>query len=173
MAKITNIINSNKIFGFGQISHEPREYFAAANGAEIGSILKYKVPDATIETETFNVEVRRERFFYLAITTKSGWDIAVEKALLNTASPECCVKAAEEQLRLLECQKMPEATLLETRRKAAQMSRAELARESGVHIQLITKFERKERDIENASYKTVVKLAEALQCTTDRLVYRG
>lgn len=173
MAKIINIINNNKVFGFGQISHEPREYFTAPNGAEIGSILRYKDPDAIIETEMFNVEVREERFFYLTITTKDGWSIAVEKALLNTASPECCVKAAEEQLRLLECQKSPAATLLETRRKAAQLSRAELARESGVHIQLITKFERKERDIENASYKTVVKLAQALQCTPDRLVYRG
>ena len=70
MTKITNIINNNKIFGFGQISHEPREYFAAANGAEIGSILKYKAPDATIETEAFNVEVRRERFFISQVQQK-------------------------------------------------------------------------------------------------------
>lgn len=120
-------------------------------------------PDAIIKTEAYNVNVKVASGFCLQIATADGWRINVSKQLINTASPECCVAAAEEQLRLNELQKSA-MNKLEAHRKAAGLTRAKLSELSGLHSQLITKYETGERDIEGASFRSIKKLANALQC---------
>ena len=160
--KIIEIINTNHIFGFGQISHDPREYFLDCNGSLLYSFIKGK-PDAIIRTERYDINVKVASGFCLQIVTADGWRYNVGKQLINTASPECCVAAAEERLRLIELQ-MLDMNRLEAHRKAAGLTRAKLAELSGLHPQLIAKYETGERDIEGASYRNVKKLASALQC---------
>lgn len=160
--EIIEIINTNRIFVSGQASRNPREYFLDCNGSLLYSFIKGE-PDAVIKTDSYNVNVKVAGGFCLQISTVGGWRVDVDKQLLNTASPECCVAAAEEQLRLIELQKSA-MSRLEVRRKAAGLTRAKLSELSGVHPQLIAKYESGERDIEGASFKTVKKLALALQC---------
>lgn len=160
--KIIEIINTNHIFGVGQISHNPRDYFLDCNGSLLYSFIKGE-PDAVIKTEGYDINIKVASGFCLQVSTADGWLINVSKQLINTASPECCVAAAEERLRLIELQKSA-MNCLEARRKAARLTRAELAELSGLHPQLIAKYETGERDIEGASYRSIKKLANALQC---------
>lgn len=160
--KIIEIINTNHIFGFGQISHDPRDYFLDCNGRLLYNFIKGD-PVAIIKTEAYNINVKLASGFCLQIAAADGWILGVNKQLINTASPECCVAAAEEQLRLIELQKSP-MNRLEAHRKAAGLTRAKLAELSGLHPQLITKYETGERDIEGASFRSIKKLANALQC---------
>lgn len=160
--KIIEIIDTNHIFGFGQISHAPREYYLDSNGSLLYSFIKGE-PDAIIKTEGYDINIKVASGFCLQIATADGWRYNVGKQLINTASPECCVAAAEERLRLIELQ-MLDMNRLEAHRKAACLTRAKLAELSGVHPQLIAKYETGERDIEGASYRNIKKLANALQC---------
>lgn len=160
--EIIEIINTNRIFGVGQISHNPRDYFFDCNGGSLYNWLKGE-PDAVIRTEGYDINIKVASGFCLQIATADGWRITVSKQLINTASPEDCVAAAEEQLKLIELQKSA-MSRLEAHRKAAGLTRAKLSELSGVHPQLIAKYESGERDIEGASFKTVKKLANALQC---------
>ena len=168
--EILDIINNNHTFGFGQIDHDPRGYYNDCNGDIIGNIISWKEPDAIIITKMYNLEIKHYGGFVMRIIDRTNLIIIVQKILSNTASPECCVAAAEEQLRLM-LGTYP--TLLECRRRAAQLTRAELSRLSGVHEQQIAKFELKERDIETARYNTVCKLASALQCRPENIVDRA
>ncbi len=169
MTEIIDIINNNNTFVFGQTNHNPRDYYNDYNGDIIGHIISWKEPDAIIITKMYNLEIKQYDGFVMRIIDRTGLISLVQKILSNTASPECCVAAAEEQLRL-----MSDAypTLLECRRRAAQLTRAELSKLSGVHEQHIAKFELKERDIETARYNTVCKLASALQCRPENIVDR-
>lgn len=160
--KIIEIINTNHIFGFGQISHNPRDYYLNSNGF-LYNWLKGE-PDAVIRCDGYDINIKRASGFCLQIVTADGWRVNVDKQLVNTASPECCVNAAEEQLRLVELIKNP-INKLRARREAAQLTRAQLSELSGIHSQLITKYELGERDICAASYKSVIALANALQCS--------
>ena len=159
--KIIEIIDTNHIFGFGQISHDPREYYLDSNGSLLYSFINGE-PDAVIKTEGYDINIKVASGFCLQIAS-DGWRINVSKQLINTASPECCVAAAEERLRLIELQ-MLAMNRLEAHRKAAKLTRAQLSELSGVHPQLIAKYETGERDIEGASYRNIKKLANALQC---------
>lgn len=168
--EILDIINNNHAFGFEQIDHNPRGYYNGCYGDIIGNIISWKEPDAIIITKMYNLEIKQCGGFVMRIIDRTGLIILVQKVLSNTASPECCVAAAEEQLRLMDS---AYPTLLESRRRAAQLTRAELSRLSGVHEQQIAKFELKERDIETARYNTVCKLASALQCRPENIVDRA
>lgn len=160
--KIIEIIDTNHIFGVGQISHDPREYYLDCNGSLLYSFIKGE-PDAIIRTERYDINVKVASGFCLQIATADGWRYNVGKQLINTASPECCVATAEEHLRLIELQALS-LSKLEARRKAAGLTRAKLAELSGVHPQLIAKYETGERDIDGASFRSIKKLASALQC---------
>lgn len=167
MKRIIEVINPNHIFGFGQLNHEPKDYYYGSNGI-LYNWLKGE-PDAVIKTDSYDINVKVAGGFCLQISTADGWRINVDKQLLNTASPECCVAAAEEQLRIIDNMK-PGVQKLEARRKAAKLTRAELSKLSGVHAQAIARYELGERDIANASYSTIIKLASALQCKPEDIV---
>lgn len=173
MTEILDIINNNHMFGFGQIDHDPRGYYNDCNGDIIGNIISWKEPDAIIITKMYNLEVKQYGGFVMRIIDRTGLIILVQKVLSNTASPECCVSAAEEQLRFMRLMQGTYPTLLECRRRAAQLTRAELSRLSGVHEQQIAKYELKERDIATARYSSVCKLANALQCRPENIVDRA
>lgn len=168
--EIIDIINNNHVFGFGQISHDPRGYFDSCNGNIIGNIISWENPDAVIITKMYNLEIKKCGGFVMRIIDRTGLISLVQKVLSNTASPECCVAAAEEQLRIYASMGTYQTTL-ECRRRSAQLSRAELSKLSGVHEQLIAKYETKERDISTARYNTVCKLADALQCNTSDIAW--
>ena len=157
---IIEIINTNHIFGHGQISHEPREYYLDSNGI-LYNWIKGK-PDAVIKCEGYDINIKVASGFCMQIAMPDGWKINISKQLINTASPECCVKAAEEQLRLVNLLKAP-INKLRAHREAAGLSRVQLGELSGVHPQNIARWELGERDLRNASYDTVIKLAKALQ----------
>lgn len=160
--KIIEIINTNRIFGFGQISHNPRDYFLDCNGSLLYSFIKGD-PDAVIKTEGYDINIKVASGFCLQIATADGWRINVSKQLINTASPDCCVAAAEEQIRIVN-NLGKNMRRIRAYREAAGLTRAELAELSGLHPQLITKYELGERELKQASYASVSKLAEALQC---------
>ena len=170
--EILDIINNNHTFGFGQIDHDPRGYYNDCNGDIIGHIISWKDPDAIIITKMYNLEIKQYGGFVMRIIDRTNLIILVQKILSNTASPECCVAAAEEQLRIYASMGTYQTTL-ECRRRSAQLSRAELSKLSGVHEQLIAKYETKERDISTARYNTVCKLASALQCRPENIVDRA
>lgn len=164
---IIEIINTNHIFGFGQMSHNPRDYYLDNNGS-LYNWIKGE-PDAIIKCEGYDINIKVASGFCIQIVTIDGWRINVSKQLLNTASPECCVAAAKEQLRLIELIKKP-INKLRAYREAAGLSRAQLGELSGVHPQNITKWELGERDLCNASYDTVIKLAKALQYKPEDII---
>jgi DNA-binding XRE family transcriptional regulator len=164
---IIEIINTNHIFGFGQISHNPRDYYLDNNGS-LYNWIKGE-PDAIIKCERYDIDIKLASGFCLQIATADGWRITVSKQLINTASPECCVAAAEEQLRLIELIKKP-INQLRAHREAAGLSRAQLGELSGVHPQNIARWELGERDLRNASYDTVIKLAKALQYKPEDII---
>ena len=155
------IIDPNHIFGVGQLSNKSRDYYLDNNGTLYNWIKGD--PDAIIKCEGYDINIKVASGFCMQIVTPDGWKINVSKQLINTASPECCVAAAEEQLRLIELIKEP-INKLRAHRVAAGLSRARLGAQSGVHPQNIARWELGERDLCNASYDTVIKLAKALQC---------
>lgn len=160
------IINTNHIFGFGQSSHCPRDYYLDNNGT-LYNWIKGE-PDAVIKTDKYNINIKVASGFCLQIESFDGWLVNVSKQLINTASPECCVNAAEEQLRI-NANINKNMHRLRAYREAANLTRAELGELSGIHPQLITKYELGERDLRKASYASVIKLAEALQCDAKAL----
>ena len=155
------IIDPNHIFGVGQLSNKSRDYYLDNNGTLYNWIKGD--PDAIIKCEGYDINIKVASGFCMQIVTPDGGKINVSKQLINTASPECCVAAAEEQLRLIELIKEP-INKLRAHRVAAGLSRARLGAQSGVHPQNIARWELGERDLCNASYDTVIKLAKALQC---------
>lgn len=171
--KILEIINTNHIFGFGQMSHDPREY---CNGYDADLILGAQIlhvePDAVIKTDKGDISVYCHKGFIAKIDLGYGWSAVAERRLASTASPECICNAMEEQLRIRELSMLPNPmNALRLRRKAAKLTRQQLGDMSGVHPQLIAKYELGERDIANASYATVMKLANALQCRPEKIAY--
>lgn len=160
--KIIEIINNNHIFGHGQISHDPRDYFLNCNGSLLYSFIKGK-PDAVIKTDNYNINIKVASGFCLQIEYPDGWCVGVNKQLINTASPECCVAAAEEQIRIVN-NIGKNMRRLRAYREAAGLTRAELGKLADIHPQLIAKYELGERELEQASYASVSKLAAALQC---------
>ena len=104
----------------------------------------------------------------MQIVFPDGLLMTVNKQLLNTASPECCINAAEEQIRiqtnLNRCMNR-----LRAYREAANLTRVALGELSEVHPQLIAKYETGERDLRTASYTSVIKLAQALQCKPENI----
>lgn len=172
--KILEIINTNHCFGTGQISHNPREY---CNGYDadiiLGAQIAHVEPDAIIRTDKGDITVYHHEGFCCRIDLGNGWGAVCERRLSNTASPECICAAMEEQLRIRELSMKPLPNPLHplrVRREAAGLSRQKLSDMSGVHFQLITKFELGERDIVNASYATIMRLATALQCRPEKIV---
>lgn len=171
--KILEIIN-NHCFGSGQMSHNPREY---CNGYDADTILGAQIahvePDAIIKTDKGDISVYHHEGFCCRIDLGNGWGAVCERRLSNCASPECICEAMEEQLRIRELSMKPLPTPLHPlriRRESAGLSRQQLGDLSGVHPQLIAKYELRERDIANASYATIMRLSEALQCRPDKIV---
>lgn len=61
-------------------------------------------------------------------------------------------------------------TKLKMRRLNSRMSQAELARDSGVALRQIQLFEQRQRDINNASAVTLLKLSRSLNCSMEDLI---
>lgn len=59
---------------------------------------------------------------------------------------------------------------LQERRKAAGMSQAQLAHESGVNVRMIQHYEQGVKDINQAAVATVIKLADALGCDIRQII---
>lgn len=172
MPPITNIKTfGNFNFGHGQISHKPSDYFNSLDGAIVLGLISNRQPDAIIETTDYSVHVYLHGGFAMQIVygdkDKPPYTtINCRKILSNCASPECIVNACDEEIRLINWIRLhPDCkTRLEARRKAIGYTLAELSELSGVHLQIIGRFERQERDISTSSYRTVKRLADALQC---------
>lgn len=172
--KIIEIINRNHCFGFGQLSHNPREY---CNGYDadiiLGAQIAHVEPDAIIRTDKGDISVYNHEGFCCKIDLGNGWGAICEKRLSNTASPECICEAVEEQLRIreLSLQSIPRPLHpLRVRRKAARLTQQQLSDMSGVHQQVIVRLELRERDIASASYATIMRLSTALQCRPEKIV---
>ena len=59
---------------------------------------------------------------------------------------------------------------LKERRKAAGMSQAELAKETGVNVRMIQYYEQGGKDINQAAVTTVIKIADALGCDVRQII---
>ena len=59
---------------------------------------------------------------------------------------------------------------LKERRKAAGMSQAELAKETGVNVRMIQYYEQGVKDINQAAVTTVIKIADALGCDVRQII---
>ncbi|MBQ8296856.1 MAG: helix-turn-helix domain-containing protein [Ruminococcus sp.] len=157
---------NNFKFSCGQISHNPSDYFYSLDGDVVLGLISTRQPEAIIKIADFSVHVYLHVGFAMQIVFGNKGElpctvINCRKMLSNCASPECIVNACKEELAVINSRA---STRLEARRKAAGYTLAKLSELSGVHAQLIARFERMERDISNSSYKTVKKLADALQC---------
>lgn len=161
------IINNNHIFGYGQISNSPQDYYLDSNGALIYNWLRGE-PDAIIKADGYDIKIKLANGFCMQIQFPDGHCMSVNKQLINTASPECCVNAAEEQIRI-NANLNKGMNKLRAYREAAKLSRAELGEIADMHPQLITKYENGERDIRTASYANVMKLSSALQCRPEEI----
>jgi transcriptional regulator with XRE-family HTH domain len=62
------------------------------------------------------------------------------------------------------------STRLRTKRLNNGMSQSELARDSGVALRQIQLFEQRQRDINNASAITLLKLSRSLHCRIEDLI---
>lgn len=60
-------------------------------------------------------------------------------------------------------------TNLQKRREAKNLSQTDLAKASGVHINVINRIERGERESSNLTLDTAVKLAKALDCHAEEI----
>ena len=159
--KIKEVINPNKIFGYGQPSHDPREWTENNNGV-IYSAACSKPADATIITDCgWIISVRVICGMFVIKGENDGWDITAEKVLRNTASPECCVNAFERELKRIENFGFSH---IKCRRLSEELSIKDLSEMTGISEELIEKLESGGEDIKKQSYEIVKKLADALQC---------
>lgn len=69
-----------------------------------------------------------------------------------------------------ECCRADVATRLQTRRRQAGLSQAELARASGVAVRSIQQYEQRRKSINRAAASQVAALAHALSCTVEDLL---
>ncbi len=74
------------------------------------------------------------------------------------------------RLNSLRVERVPE-TELKRRRLALGLSQNELAKRSGVAIRSIQQYEQRQKDINRASFSTVIALAAALHCATPMDLY--
>lgn len=61
-------------------------------------------------------------------------------------------------------------TKLEMMRRERGMTRVQLAEESGIGFRIIEAYEQSRRDINEAAYITVWRLAKALKCKPENIV---
>ena len=177
--KIKEIIRVNGEFGFGQISNDPHNYWTGRNDGDV--ILSLVGDDkfwSIIKTETYWIYVYNV-FNSFALLIASGdknilpvTTIKTTKTYRNTVSPEALVDAAEEELRYIRiANEQCKLTSLAKWRKAYGLTLDELASLSGVNRTMIHRFESGERNIKQARYDTLCKLADALQRTVEQITY--
>ncbi len=75
-----------------------------------------------------------------------------------------------ERLNSLRAERVPE-TELKSHRLALGLSQSELAERSGVAVRSIQQYEQRQKDINRASFSTVVALAAALHCSNPMDLY--
>ena len=168
---------TGKLDGFGQISHNPHDYFAGLGGAQLLSLVSTQDPSVIIETDKYTVCVYKVLGKYalqivigikgiMPYTTHSA-----DKMYRNTASAECLVNAAESFMSLLHYTTTRQyKTRLEERRRAEGYTQKRLSEITGVHVNVISRIERGERDITNCEFGTVAKIAKALECRAEDLI---
>lgn len=171
MATIKNITGS--LAGFGQISHDPHNYFAGFGGATALALISTKGPDLTIETDKFVVKVYDVLGKYAlqaTLGTAPYVTISLDKMYRNTASAECLVAACESRIKLMGYESTRQCkTRLEERRRAEGYTQKQLAEITGIHVNVISRLERGEQDVLKCEFGTVVKLARALECRPEDL----
>ena len=59
---------------------------------------------------------------------------------------------------------------LKEKRMQRKLSQFQLAKESGVSLRMLQKYEQGDRDIKKAQAETVYKLAKALNCKMEELI---
>lgn len=59
---------------------------------------------------------------------------------------------------------------LKEKRMQRKLSQSQLAKESGVSLRMLQKYEQGDRDIKKAQAETVYKLAKALNCKMEELI---
>ena len=177
--EIKEIIRVNGNFGFGQISNDPHNYWTGKNNGD--TILSLAGDDklwAIIKTDTYWIYVY-SAFNSFALLIASGdknmlpvTTIKTTKTYRNTVSPEALVSAAEEELRYINiANEQHKLSSLAKWRKAYGLTLDELAELSGVNRTAIHRFESGERNIKQARYDTLCKLADALQRTVEQITY--
>ena len=62
---------------------------------------------------------------------------------------------------------------LKARRTQKGWSQSELSRQSGVNVRMIQHYEQGFKDINRAEVRTVIKLADALECDVKDLIEEG
>nr|DAF88553.1 MAG TPA: Helix-turn-helix XRE-family like protein [Siphoviridae sp. ctqzz19] len=60
---------------------------------------------------------------------------------------------------------------LKEKRMQQKLSQSQLAKASGVSLRMLQKYEQGNRDIKKAQAETVYKLAKALNCQMEELIY--
>lgn len=165
---------TGKIDGFGQISHNPHDYFAGLGGTQLLSLVSTQDPDVTIKTDKYTVCVYKILGKYVIQVVFGIKGVMpytahnVDKMYRNTASAECLVSAAENAVKLLNYKATRQyKTRLEERRRAEGYTQKQLSDITGIHVNVISRIERGDRDISNCEFGTVVKLARALECRAE------
>lgn len=167
--KIVEIEYKSGSFGHGQISNNHHDYWSGKNDGNIYlSTLKDDCIIAIIKTETYWLYIyNASGKFAIKITTGDKnilpvTVINVNRTYINTISPEALVKAAEEELKYWELARRP-LSKLALCRQSYGLTLEELAKASAIDKTTIHRFESGERDIKQARYETVRKIADALQ----------
>lgn len=60
---------------------------------------------------------------------------------------------------------------LKEKRMQRKLSQSQLAKASGVSLRMLQKYEQGDRDLNKAQAETVYKLAKALNCQMEELIY--
>lgn len=168
--KILDIEIKKDGFGFCQISHDHHDYWSGRND---GAVLTSAVDDncimAIIKAKGWWIYVYAVSGVYaikLASGDKDVYPVTVihhTRTYINTISAEALAKAAEEELRYVSLASRSGQRKLALCRKAYGLSLEELAKRSSVDKTTIHRYESGEREIKQARYESVEKLAYALQ----------
>lgn len=177
--KIVRVINNDDFnFCHDPSSLNPHGHFAGVGGTIALHCVSGNKPHAIIETSDYDIYVYwyAGDFVFKIIMDGKPEDppytiIHCDKTFHNTASAECLVYAAQEELRIAKFSAIfYTESRIAIRRKAAGYTLDELSLLSGVHAMSISRLERRERYPENCTFATIKKLADVLQCRTTDIV---
>lgn len=150
--------------GHGQISNDPRDYYA---GTCTPSDFDRREVAAEIETGTgtkiivclFGMDLG------IKVQTGNGTTICSHKLFVNTVSPDALVAEAERTIKAVSNAMHPAKTRVAQARINEGLSQQALAKLTGISYVTLSRYETGETDIRKASFDTVDRIASALQCS--------